>query len=248
MRGAHDTRVDRNRFSSTNAFDGALLQKPQELDLQRKRNIAHFIEKQRTAISQFDLAFGCLDGTGESTLLMTEQLALEQIFGNSRAVDGNERALSAAAAIVDAPRQQFLAGTAGPQKHHRNIGRRHALDGARNLGHFRCGSDHRAQHRPVFPDLFRKAPVLALDMMQPIGALHDQPQRIDVHGFLVKVVGPLFDGSQGAFARAMAGGHDDLRIRFHGHDGFENGEALARSIRIGGKPKIERYDRRLLRA
>src|SRR3546814_9307985 len=68
-------------------FDRAFLQKSQQLDLQRQGDVADFVEKQRAAVREFDLALGRLDRAGEGALLVSEQLAFEQVFGDRGAVE-----------------------------------------------------------------------------------------------------------------------------------------------------------------
>ena len=95
MRGTDDTHIDRNFLPATQAFNRALLQKSQQLGLQRDRKVPDFIEHQGTAIGGLDLAQRHLGGAGKGTLLVAKQFALEQILGNSRAIDGHELACPA---------------------------------------------------------------------------------------------------------------------------------------------------------
>ena len=95
-----------------------------------------------------DLAVGDLDRAGEGAVLVAEQLGFEQVLRDGGAVDGDELAL-AAARLVDRAGQQFLAGAARAQQHHRHIGVGDTLDGARDLEHFGRGADDRAEHLPA---------------------------------------------------------------------------------------------------
>jgi len=45
---------------------------------------------------------------------VSEQIALDQVVGNRRAVDRDERPVGAVAVLEDAPRDQFLAGALSP--------------------------------------------------------------------------------------------------------------------------------------
>ena len=67
--------------------------------------------------------------------LVSEQLGLEQVLGDRRAVDGDEAAL-AAALLVDGAREQFLAGAACAEQHHGHVGASHPLDGLGDLRAF----------------------------------------------------------------------------------------------------------------
>src|SRR3546814_10820502 len=56
MRRAHDPRVDGNLLAPADPLDHALLQETQQLDLERQRNVADFVEEQRAPRRLFDLA------------------------------------------------------------------------------------------------------------------------------------------------------------------------------------------------
>ena len=88
-----------------------------------ERDVADFVEEQGAALGQLDLADGRLDRAGEGAALIAEQLGLEQVFGDRGAVDGDEFALGARALVVDRAGEQFLAGAAGAEQHHRDVGR-----------------------------------------------------------------------------------------------------------------------------
>ena len=89
VRSADDAHIDGNFLPSTQALDHPLLQKAQQFDLQRQRNVADFVEEERPAMRQLDLAFGHFDCTSERALFMPEQLTLDQAFRDRRAVDGD---------------------------------------------------------------------------------------------------------------------------------------------------------------
>ncbi len=59
---------------------------------------------------------------------MAEELALEQFARDRRAVDADQRAVAAAARLVDGARDQFLAGAGFARDHHGRAGRRDQLD------------------------------------------------------------------------------------------------------------------------
>ncbi len=54
------------------------------------RHVADLVEEQGAAGRGLDLARGLFGGAGECTLLVAEQLTLQQVLGNRRAVDGDE--------------------------------------------------------------------------------------------------------------------------------------------------------------
>src|SRR3954468_15614540 len=93
---ANDAGVDRDWLAPTNPLDHPLLEEAEELDLEGKRDVADFVEEQRPALGELDLAHVRLDRARERTALIAEQLCFEQALGDGGAVDRDELALSAA--------------------------------------------------------------------------------------------------------------------------------------------------------
>src|SRR3546814_5327438 len=77
MGSAYDARIDGNSLPPANSFNHSLLQEPQQLDLKRQRNVAHFVQKQRAPIGLFDLALGRFDGAREGPFFVAEQRSEE---------------------------------------------------------------------------------------------------------------------------------------------------------------------------
>ena len=71
--------------------DDPLLERAQQLHLQRERHLADLVEEQRAAVGRLELALLVGDRAGEGALHVAEQLALEQVLGDGAAVDGDER-------------------------------------------------------------------------------------------------------------------------------------------------------------
>ena len=76
----------------------ALLERAQELRLQRRGSSPISSRKQRAAVGRLEQAAPGGDGAGERAALVAEQLGLEQRLGQRRAVDRHERAVGARAA------------------------------------------------------------------------------------------------------------------------------------------------------
>ena len=75
---------------------------------------------------------GCLkaahalrDGAGKGALFVTEELALQQTFGNRGAVQPNERSAGSAAELVNETRKKFFSRTSFSLNHDSRIGGRH---------------------------------------------------------------------------------------------------------------------------
>src|SRR5206468_9368739 len=73
------------------------------------------------------------DRPGEGALLVTEQLGLEQLLGERRAVDGDERLALTWRPLVHEVGDHFLAGPRLAGDEHRGLRGSHAPDRAQNL-------------------------------------------------------------------------------------------------------------------
>ena len=228
MRGADDARIDRDRRAAADPLDHPLLKEPQQFHLQRQRNVADFVEKQRPALRQLDLAGRSFDRSGKGAALIAEQLGFQQVFRNCRAVDGDELAFAARRFLVHRAGQQFLAGTACAEQHHRNVGVGDAIDRADHLDHFRACGEHRSHCGRASASRLQP-PVLGLDLLQVEGAADDQAQFVDVDRLAVEIIGAERDGLERAFARAVAGCDDDLGIGLQREDFGERRKPFARS-------------------
>ena len=119
----------------------ALLQHAQDLGLRGRRHVPHLVEEDRPAVALLELADPAVLGAGEGPLLVPEQLALEQAFGNRRAVDRQEGALVAAAVEVDRAGDQLLARAALAQDQDVDVLRGDAADLFADRLHGRAAAD-----------------------------------------------------------------------------------------------------------
>jgi hypothetical protein len=77
-----DVESHRARFADT--LDLALLQRAQQLGLQRQRHRRQLVDEERAAMGELESAGARRDRTGERTLDVTEQLRLGEILRNRR--------------------------------------------------------------------------------------------------------------------------------------------------------------------
>ena len=130
MRGRDDAHVAAHAAVAADALVGALLQHAQDLDLHRQRHVADLVEEQRAAVGHFETALARGDRAGEGSLLVTEQLGLEQLARDRAAVDGDERPVAARRLVMHGARDDFLAGAGLAGDEHRGLVRGHLLDHA----------------------------------------------------------------------------------------------------------------------
>ncbi len=88
--GSDQANVDRDRGARADARDFAFLKHTQQLDLRGEREVPNLIQEQRAAVGCFEPAALRQVRAGEGAFLVTEQLALQQIFGEGARVDGQE--------------------------------------------------------------------------------------------------------------------------------------------------------------
>ena len=100
------------RARATESSDLSFLQSPEQLDLQRRPELANLIEEERATMSGFEKTFLVAIGTTECPLHVPEELRLKQVLRNRTAVDGHEGLVRTVALSMDQARNQLLAGPA----------------------------------------------------------------------------------------------------------------------------------------
>ena len=91
VRGRYDPHVDLDRLGASDAFELALLQHAQQLDLDVQGDVSDLVEKQRPAVGQFESPGTARDGSGERSLFVTEQLGFQHPLRQGGAVHLDER-------------------------------------------------------------------------------------------------------------------------------------------------------------
>ena len=102
--------IDADVGQATHPLEGLLLEKSQQLGLQCWRHLADLIEEHRSAIRGLEQPPLLLTGVGECAAFVTEEFAFEQLLGQRRTCDVDERLRGAVAVIVNRLRRQVLPG------------------------------------------------------------------------------------------------------------------------------------------
>jgi hypothetical protein len=181
--------------------------------LQQQRHLADLVEHQRAArgqLQQPDLVGG---GAGEGALLVAKQLRLDQVLGQRRAVDLDERALGPAAAHVDRVGNQLLARAVLPLDQDVGVAFGDRFDQLEELAHLLALADDVGE-RILLPHLLLQALMLGALDLQVGGAVEDRDQarRIEV-GFFEEEERAGLAGFERAGDRAHAADDDHLRGR-----------------------------------
>src|SRR5205814_812212 len=79
VRGRQDADIQLLRLSGPNRKDLVVLQHAQQLDLHTERHLGYLVEEDRAAVCQGKQAGPRLAGTGERSLDVAKQLALDQV-------------------------------------------------------------------------------------------------------------------------------------------------------------------------
>ena len=171
-------------------FEFLFLQHPQQFALQWQRHVADFIEKQRAALGDLELAGATLAvGTGKGAGRSAEELGFKQVMGNRRAVDAHKSFVRPGRCAVDGLGEQLLAGAGFPEQQYRRLGTRTAPRPALDLKAGGAGADKvrevvfalpRTQQRARGGQLLLHAQV-ALDQRRQVAQFIEQrkPNRAD---------------------------------------------------------------------
>ena len=127
VRGGDDPDVDGDRAIGPQPADGPLLHHAQELHLRGQRELADLVEKERAAGRGLEVSGAGAVRARERAPLVAEEQRLDEPVRQRAAVDLLERAAQAAAAGVDRPREQLLAGSGLALDQDGDIVRRHPL-------------------------------------------------------------------------------------------------------------------------
>ena len=126
--GGDDAHVDAARPLLADTLELPFLNRAQQFALELERNFADFVEEQRAAISGLKPPGAITHRAGEGAFHVPEELALEQLVRNRRAVHRDQRPLAAEASLVNAAGDDFLAGARLTQDEDAGPGRRDQLD------------------------------------------------------------------------------------------------------------------------
>src|SRR5207244_4294375 len=113
---------------------------------QGQRHVADLVEEEGPAVALLELADAAPVGAGEGALLVAEQLALQQLIRDGRAVEGQKRRPGSGAVLVDGAGDYLLAGAALAGDQHRDSLSRNAANGLVDLAHRGAGADDGAVH------------------------------------------------------------------------------------------------------
>lgn len=124
VRGGDEPHVGLQHLRSAETLELPRLEDPEELGLDERARLAHLVEKESASRSLFEPARARSVGTREGALLVAEQLRLQKLFREGRAVEGDERARAPCRRPVDGARDDLLPGPRVPREENGRLGRR----------------------------------------------------------------------------------------------------------------------------
>ena len=119
----------------------ARLEDAEQPRLRVERHVTDLVEEQRAPLRLLEPPRRARRSSGEGTALVPEQFGLDQLARDRRHVDRNERCPPARPHVVDRARDQFLAGPALAEDHHRQRRRHDTRDRAVDFLHRRRAPD-----------------------------------------------------------------------------------------------------------
>ena len=155
-----------------------------------------------------ELAAAIGDRAGEGAAHVAEQLALDQLLGNRRAVHLDERRRAAAAQPVDVARHQLLAGAVLTDDEHPPVGRRRHRDLLAQLRHRVALADHLV----LRVHLGAQRQVLGFEMPLPQRVADHEHRLLERERLLDEVEGAHLDRAHRRLDVAVAGDDHDLRV------------------------------------
>jgi len=112
--GGDHTHVNRNRARTPNWYDRSFLQDAKQLALQWPAHVSDLVQKDGPAIGGPEEPDGRVRRPGEGPCFVPKELAFEQALVDGSTIHAHERAIAAAAALVQNTGDEFLARTGFP--------------------------------------------------------------------------------------------------------------------------------------
>src|SRR6185295_2836155 len=109
--GGYHAHIHFARRTLTESVNLTFLQKPEQLRLQRERQIANLVEKQRSIFCRTNQTSLVRHRARKRSAPMSKQHALDQLRRNGRTVERNELAFRTPAETMNRARNEFFSGS-----------------------------------------------------------------------------------------------------------------------------------------
>ena len=213
--GANQARVDGDGPVVAQSGHGAVFERGEQLGLERRRQVADFIQKKRAARRDFKTPRAVFFRVGKGAFLVPEKFAFKKAFGYRAEIDADKRFGCAGRSAVQGAGNDIFAGAVFAQDEHIGFGRPHLLDGVEHRAHGGRGADQAGELTvEVRVELFALCP-------QPIhfasGLAQPRSRRERGEQFLVlprlehEIGRAFFDGLHRGFNAAVRRDENDHR-------------------------------------
>ena len=105
----------------TDADEFAALEHAEQPSLGSERKLTDFVQEEGSPVIFLEIPFPGLDGAGEGSFLVAEELRVRSPFGDGPAVDGEVLVVPAAAVLVDNLGNILLSDSALPRDQHSQV-------------------------------------------------------------------------------------------------------------------------------
>ncbi len=109
--GGDNADVDFNFAVAAETIEGLAVEHTQQLDLSLRLQFADLVEEERALVGEFEEPGLGGIGAAERAFFVSEEFALDQVFGKRGAVDVNPGAAAAMGRLMNGAGDEFLAGT-----------------------------------------------------------------------------------------------------------------------------------------
>ncbi len=185
------------------------MEEAQQFDLHWRREVADLIQEQGPTRGPFDESLALFVRPGKRSLLVPEQLALDQVLRDGAAVDRDEGLVFAIALAVDGIRDHFLACAALAQHQHRRGRLRHLADHREDRLHLRLSAS--IPSNTFGFRLCLQLAELGLEFRQVEAAAQDKSQLVGIDRLAQEIVGTSTDRPTRILFLALAGNNDHFR-------------------------------------
>src|SRR5213592_2185116 len=176
-----ESHVDLDVPGVAHATNLALLDGPQELYLDGRRDLRDLVEEQRAAFGRREQSLGVGHRAGEGAFEVAEQLRLHESFRDRAAVHGHEGAVPPAALVMDGQGDELLSRPAFPGDHHRRGSVRRLANGVEHLEH-PPAVPHEVLEPALFGELALERDVLVLESLALERLFDGQAHLVELEG------------------------------------------------------------------
>src|ERR1700693_2042185 len=221
--GGENAGIRGGRPASADPRETPLLQGSKYFGLRLRRHVADFVQEKGPSVRFLEFAPPVLGRARERPAHVAEELRLDQLLRDRRAIDLDQRKIGPRREPVNRTGHELLPGAVLAGDQHAGVGGRHAGDLLPQLEHGRGVAEQRCLRLAPAAERgdFREE-ITALDRL-----LRGQDDALERQRLLEEVVCPEPHGAHGGLDAGVAGDHHDGHFLQTAVRGFQDREAVA---------------------